>query len=430
MLLTIVMSYGTIYKEKIMKWFREITLGASTFQQTKRQIMDLIGKREGFTDEVFTSITASYLYFEKNYPEQINETDIYDAKKFKIPSSVPEKRTLANIYLNRIINNVKSIEYTKNESRYSSGEDKVYIATDDLDKRLQHWNQSEVSEHADEIKKQIQAKVLTHELIHAASFNGLFVGFSSYAEERSGFATYAILSNKYKDKYTNINAQASRLEEAITEILALNIVGAHNLDIGQQRDGFIICRNPDSSNHNLNAFAEYFVRIYPDCIQAKLTDGWAWNNKFEKEHSKDNPYFEIKTLNDYLRALANQKIDVFNGISSFQEMLLLDYLKNLNVKNRQDLEQLVKNYAAFTLFAARGKNGKVDKDLNECLDRVKGVIKTYIKSLNVSSKEMTQLFQQERSALNLHDKSGKKFYPEPYEEIMHDDYEDDLSLIK
>lgn len=124
--------------------------------------------------------------------------------------------------------------------------------------------------------------MLTHELIHAASYNGVFVGFSSYFESSDISTKMWALNKNNKEKYNNMNAQASRLEEAITEILALNIVGSSIVNSGYQKSGFVVCRNPDSSNHNLNAFAEYFIRVYPDCINGKLTDGWAWNNKFEK----------------------------------------------------------------------------------------------------------------------------------------------------
>ena len=82
----------------------------SKFEETKYKIKKLFGNREGFTDEVFNSITASYLFFFKNHNDLINNDEILDVDKFKIPSSHSGKRTLANIYLNRIFNNVKSID--------------------------------------------------------------------------------------------------------------------------------------------------------------------------------------------------------------------------------------------------------------------------------------------------------------------------------
>ena len=80
--------------------------------------------------------------------------------------------------------------------------------------------------------------MLTHELIHAASYNGVFVGFSSYFESSDISTKMWALNKNNKEKYNNMNAQASRLEEAITEILALNIVGSSIVNSGYQKSGF------------------------------------------------------------------------------------------------------------------------------------------------------------------------------------------------
>ena len=260
--------------------------------------------------------------------------------------------------------------------------------------------------------------MLTHELIHAASYNGVFVGFSSYFESSDISAKMWALNKNNKEKYNNMNAQASRLEEAITEILALNIVGSSIVNSGYQKSGFVVCRNPDSSNHNLNAFAEYFIRVYPDCINGKLTDGWVWNNKFEKEHSGQNPNFIIIRLNDNLRAFSKQNINVVEGISYYQKHMLVDYLKNLKVEKVEDLEKLVKDYAAFKLFVARDRNNQVDKELHHCLEEVHAKILEYTKMLGANKNKINQVYAKEKNRLRSIGENRQIAYPKPYEEIL------------
>ena len=399
----------------------------SNFYDVKEKIKNLLGLREGFTDEVYTAITASYIYFDKNYSDEISDEEIPDVKDFKIRSKSLGKRTLANIYLNRILNNVQSIEYTDNESRYASENKKVFIDTD-VDSRLKFWDKKIIAGHADIIKQQIKAKILTHELIHAASDNGIFVGFS-VPFGSSNQTQLSILNNKYKDKYTNINAQASRLEEAITEILALNIVGCNILNDGYQGNGFVICRNPDSSNHNLNAFAEYFIRVYPDCVKGKMTDGWAWNNKFEKEHSisTGNSNFNIKRLNDYLRAFSENKTNVINGISYYQQFMILDYLQTSSVESKNDLKKLIKDYAAFRLFAARNMENKIDPELLDCLNKVRDNVLVGAQKFNMSKDEINQVLISEERKLK--SSAGQSLiYSEPYSDIIKSEREDSVSL--
>lgn len=399
----------------------------SNFDGVKAKIKNLLGLREGFTDEVYTAITASYLHFDLYYQDEILDEDIPDVKNFKIKSNSLGKRTLANIYLNRIFNNVQSIEYTDNESYYASENKKVFIGTD-IDSRLKFWDEKIIAGHEDIIKQQIKAKILTHELIHAASDNGIFVGFS-VPFGSSNQTQLSILNNKYKDKYTNINAQASRLEEAITEILALNIVGCNILNDGYQGNGFVICRNPDSSNHNLNAFAEYFIRVYPDCVKGKMTDGWAWNNKFEKEHyiSTGNSNFNIMQLNDYLRAFSENKTNVINGISYFQQFMILDYLQTSSVESKNDLKKLIKDYAAFRLFVARNMENKIDPELLDCINKVRDNILAGAQKVNMSKDEINQVLIEEDRKLKSSD-GQSLIYSEPYSDIIKSEREDSVSL--
>ena len=77
------------------------------FEKAKSDIANLFAGREGFDEEIIEAITASYLYFKQNFPEKVDISNINDYNSFISPKG--EETDLANIYLNRIYNNVQRI---------------------------------------------------------------------------------------------------------------------------------------------------------------------------------------------------------------------------------------------------------------------------------------------------------------------------------
>ena len=106
------------------------------FEKTMEKIKRNFGQREGFTDEVLDAITATYIYLAKNYPQEIDESKIPDVKDFQF-AGFDGKRTLANIYINRIAKNVSKVVFA-DHSVYDP-EERSIIVESDVSKRLAIW---------------------------------------------------------------------------------------------------------------------------------------------------------------------------------------------------------------------------------------------------------------------------------------------------
>ncbi len=407
------------------------------FEQVKKKIYKLFANRPGFTDEVIEAITATYLYLQDNYPNPVNENDILDVKDFVVGPLIPNHRTIGNIYINRLLKNVQSIQVNNEPpSKYIPAKKCVILEPDiTIAHRLKPWREyksligTPLSDAQEEIlADKIRAKVIVHELIHAASDDGIMTGFT-YAGHNGQLRGF--LQNKYPLLYPNINAGSTHLEEAITEILALNIVGNDNLVVLPDENGLIISRNPESSNRNMNAFAEYFLRTYPDCVMGKFTNGLLWNNKFEQLHlpkwglPKVDPYHcgPMGDLDSYLKVITNYKpvkINNIKTISAFQEIMLIDYLQNLQPQNADELANAIKDYAAFKIFLTRDVNGKFNEDLVADLNNIKAAISSYATQFGKTPAELNQILGAERIILRSISNDGQEVFVPPYSKIKAD----------
>lgn len=372
------------------------------FEKTKRAIANLFAGREGFDEEIIEAITASYLYFKQNFPEKVDISNINDYNSFVSPKG--EGTDLANIYLNRIYNNVQRIGIAEGDE-YSIYRDDTHdiLLKDDVDKRIAHYSHIKDEETLKIIKKNIRAKIITHELIHAASDDGITTGFTSHNED-ADYAQYAILK---PDLYKNPNAVASRMEEFITEIIALNIVNSNVLTVMRNNKGVLLCRNPESSNYALSPIAEYFIRVYKDSIIGKFQNGFLWNNQFEERVLKNwfpKTSMPMQMFNDYLKDITSKtpQTNTIATISVFQEKMLDEYIKSLNLNSKEDVLEVVKNFSAFKLFAAQKfaeNHLEIDVDLNLKLTELKNIILQKATQFGIDKETLNQTLSEENKRL-------------------------------
>ena len=100
------------------------------FNKVKYQIEKLFQKRKGFTEEVINSLTVSYIYLEKNYPNEIPLDQIPDIKSFTHIKTNCTGLSIGKIYLNRILNNVQEFvhDYSPDKcSEFVVYDKKVYV---------------------------------------------------------------------------------------------------------------------------------------------------------------------------------------------------------------------------------------------------------------------------------------------------------------
>lgn len=373
------------------------------FEKTKRDIANLFVGREGFDEEIIEAITASYLFFKQNFPEKVDISNINDYNSFISPKG--EKTDLANIYLNRIYNNVQRIGIAEGDESSTYRDDTHDILLkDDVDKRIANYSHIKDEETLKIIKKNIRAKIITHELIHAASDDGITTGFTGH-NEGVDHAQYAITK---PDLYKNPNAVASRMEEFMTEIIALNIVNSNALTVRSNNKGVLLCRNPESSNYALLPIAEYFIRVYKDSIIGKFQNGFLWNNQFE-ERVLNNWFpktsMPMQMFNDYLKDITSKtpKTNTIGTISFFQEKMLDEYIQSLNINSKEDVLEGIKNFSAFKLFAVQKFNAEnhleVDVDLNLKLTELKNIILQKATQFGIDKETLNQTLIEENKRL-------------------------------
>jgi hypothetical protein len=151
------------------------------FLQVENKICKLFSDREGFSDEIIEAITATYIYLDEHYKDIVDDNVIPDAADFILKSKHTSGRSLANIYLNRVFNNVQKIEtVTGNQANeYISADKKIVLSEENIQGRIKHWEFLKLNPDEKEVfAKNLRAKIITHELIHAGSDNGISVGFN------------------------------------------------------------------------------------------------------------------------------------------------------------------------------------------------------------------------------------------------------------
>lgn len=374
------------------------------FEKTKNLIEELFAGREGFDDEIIEAITASYLYFKENYPEEIDISNINDYKNFVVPKG--EKTTLCNIYLNRIYNNVQRIAVAEgDQSSVYNDDTHEILLKNDVDKRIANYSHINDKETLEIIKKNIRAKIITHELLHAASDDGFTTGFTSH----NGFNTdYLSLTRSRPDLYKNPNAIASRMEEFMTEIIALNIVNSNVLTVRSNDKGFLLCRNPESTNYTLTPIAEYFVRVYKDSVVGKFQNGFLWNNQFEEKVLKNwfpNSSMPMQIFNNYLQDITSKTptTNTIGTISFFQEKMLEEYIQSLDINLQEDVLNVIKDFSAFNLFAVQRFNAEnkleIDADLNAKLTQLKNIILQKATEFDIDKDTLNQTLVEEKRHL-------------------------------
>ena len=336
------------------------------FNKVKEQIEKLFENRKGFNEEVIEALTASYIYLEKNYPNEIPLDQIPDIKNFSRMKANCTGLSIGKIYLNRILNNVQEFvhDYSPDKcSEFVVNDKKVYVpdsTSPEWNNRLANWNTQNLSEQDKEILKQkIRAKVIAHELIHASSFNGISTGFTyqSFGKKIDENVRKQLKETYKTDDFNIIYGQ--NLEEMITEVLALNIVENHRVEnskiLGQYNSN-ISFRNSDSSNFVLNPLSEYIIRAYPEIVNYKFSNALQFLADFNDNNEMDLDISPQLTYNA-LFVTCNSIKDNFktNPQSSLNKLITLQlgclnrYKKHINFDNIDEMKNYLTDVENFKL---------------------------------------------------------------------------------
>lgn len=389
------------------------------FSIEREKIKELFKGRPGFTDEVIDAITATYVYLDDKYEEKISVEEIQDAKKFKGVTTPRSEYTIAEIYLNRVFNNVKEVvadhgSAGPNSSQFDQYTLKVFVLPENhpsWEERLKStpgYN-TMTEEEKDFRMKQIRAKVITHELIHAGSFDGETIGFIS----TSFFSQEKRDSKHGKGFAVNYSIACSGLfEELLTEELALDIVGMNrrflevrNLSDTDELECIVYSsRNPESSNYFINCLGAYLTRSIPGIVRGKFVRPMDFLMQFNKNSSYVEEFedeIDVKTnglsgaIVDVMEGINEKKLSgdksiqtsIKNAMVLFQEDFLTIYMKNLKIESPQEYLNAVQTRKQFIESAVRLGDGTIIEPLKTKLDELFAILKEYSIKFSKEEKE-------------------------------------------
>lgn len=426
-----------------------------SFDIEREKIIEIFGGRPGFTDEVIDAITATYVYFDDKYKELIPIEEIPDAKTFKNVTLPKSSYSIAEIYLNRIYNNVTEVVSDHGPagptaSQYDERQLKVFVPPNDhysWDNRLNsHVNIKNASKEERALRRrQIRAKVITHELIHAASFDGLFIGFIATEKFYSSDE-----SKNLQKQFGKGGISYSIFEELLTEELAMDIVGMNRIfkeysrvvRDGEKAKYLYKNRNPESSNHAVNCAAIYLIAAFPDMLRSKFVNPSEYFIKFNKTEERFGfPEYVIKEYglahcmkswltemaDDYATKDTKKQRNFACLITELQKSCLRIYMQNLKIETQEDYFNAVKLYTKLNSFAISFYNEttqqyNIEEELAEMLSKLQQTIKlSYAKFTEQQKRELKERHDFECS-INLGD--------EPYAHIISNGLlEDSFNLL-
>lgn len=380
-------------------------------KKVKNSIAKLFINRNGFTDDIINVIARCYVFLQDTFDDVISLNAIPDERSFLIKSDYKNGRSLANIFLNRIYNNVLTITNNTTATGQYFPLQKT-IAISDLPVDMQQYKKLNfTSSQLQKIQQQLTEKVIAHELFHASCDNGIGIGFL-LREDKLGEFNQSLIQKLYPNS-SQRSAECSRLEEMITEMLALNSTQINQtieINSKNKKVNFsVLCRNVNSTNAPLNPISEYFVRCFSGVYKAKFIDGFSWLAEFSKLHpyyKTTQNHFAYKLNNDFKFIANHYYSDVISYaqkalklLIKHQEAMLKYYLDHIKVCSKQDVIKLAKDYVAFSIFAVK-ENQTIPQKIQLLLDNIKDNCILYANTYNLTLND--SLFSQNQSQIKCH----------------------------
>lgn len=238
-----------------------------------RNLFQVKGKdREGFDSDIYDAITVSVIDLEDSYKDRIASKIILDNDTFSYLPDLGD-RSVANIYLNRLLKNVKKIIYSDKVSEkayYDPAKHEIVINKSKIDSSLKYYNTKDLnSDQKKKLKDKLYAITILHVLDHASVDNGICIGYYPPRDKTNTVIEYNRLY--VGDKSGDIMLGASKLEEIFAQQSALD--RAEKLCIYNIYDNVTIPEfSPECENASIQPFAEFISRSIPNIRLARYVD--------------------------------------------------------------------------------------------------------------------------------------------------------------
>lgn len=303
------------------------------YESKKKKILNAIQEETGkdlpigYDNDIFVSALIKIVeHLENNYKTKIKREDIPDVKNF---TRQKEEYTITSFVLNRVLKNVKSVNFIDNEENhdmmggyrtFKDGTHDITLYTSVLTKSLDFLQTRKINdkfETDEDFRKTLIEETMIHELIHAISDNGSGVGF-----------------DKNKKKLAEI-----ALNEGMTENLALEIAGLRDFSntLYRSSENDFAVKTQTNSGYVLETNIMNLIRVASrqDMTIPYLID--IHNIRFggDKEiYGQSNSLDAIKTMLGLAKEDA-EKNDLLS-FQALQSILIEDIFKNKYGKNFLD----------------------------------------------------------------------------------------------
>lgn len=311
-------------------------------------------------------------YLDLNY-KRVSKDKIVDGEFLKVFSHQKDL-SLGEIYLNRIINNVKKIIIDKNtnvKGAYEHSSKAITFNPDRINNQARHWNISNIfnpeirellkDEGAlEQFKKNLADKIIIHEFNHAAGDDKSID--LVYSQHNGGFFSHSKAST-----------YCSRLEELMAEKLALDATGQKICYFETYKNQSICGYNPESSNFAISSLIEFIPKALgeKDFVENYFINPTAYLEKLNQKFKNAFPGQNSKSFSTYLNDSLIDIADNNNAekLIELQTFFLKIYKERLKLNFKQGLgfdiklfKQSTEDYMMFVNLLAYqfdAKTGKV-----------------------------------------------------------------------
>ena len=229
-------------------------LNIRNISDVKKGIIEAFNSRSNYSKinfqtenkDVLDGIARTYMYYAKKFPEEIDPEKIAGGDRIIKVLHKSKPTNMADLYLYRLLLNMKMIsEYKEEHIKGQVCNGVLILNRESMDKQLTYWKLDNLLKgKEDVVKNNLNSKVILHELSHMSAIPDAFGD--------AGF--YGGSHKKYVQTY------ASRFEEICAEATALNVTGQKipsQQKFVQENDSAVISGyNPESSNFAISSFIE------------------------------------------------------------------------------------------------------------------------------------------------------------------------------
>lgn len=322
---------------------------------TQMYIKQLFEERDvkNLSDDITLNIARTISHLALNYPQRIKRGDVAGISVFT-HNAVKQEFSLADIYINRILSNIKSvsIETSGTKGLYDHNTKQISFNINSINEQSKHWKSGAIEDQSIEeailnnktlLTNNLKDKVIVHEFAHASADDS-FAGSSMHG----GFQCHSF-SKLY----------CSRLEEIMAEKIAIDTTGQKVVykEVIKDKDDpsklwVVPGYNPESSNFAMSSLIEFIPKALGE---KEIVSGWLSNptkyiENFNEKFKDKYPISFATVINNNLKQIVDERqFGRLCGMQTFFMEVYKDRIDNQLSKsnNIEDIKSAIYDAVSF-----------------------------------------------------------------------------------